>query len=56
MGRFNPSSRLTGENLSVLIFDLIEYMGDELIKDYRDRMIDFKFLTVMRLKVYNCFT
>lgn len=41
MGRFNPSSRLTGENLSVLIFDLIEYMGDELIKDYRDRMIDF---------------
>ena len=41
MGRFNPSNRLTGDNLSVLIFDLIEYMGDELIKDYRNRMIDF---------------
>ncbi|MGI6123887.1 MAG: S-layer homology domain-containing protein [Acetivibrionales bacterium] len=41
MGRFNPSNRLTNENAANLIFDLINYMGDELIKDYRDRMIDF---------------
>ncbi len=41
MGRFNPSNRLTNENTANLIFDLITYMGNELIKDYRDRMIDF---------------
>lgn len=41
MGRFNPSNRLTNENAANLIFDLINYMGNELIKDYRDRMIDF---------------
>ncbi len=41
MGRFNPSNRLTNENAANLIFDLITYMGNELIKDYRDRMIDF---------------
>ena len=41
MGRFNPSNRLTNENAANLIFDLINYMGNELIKDYRDRIIDF---------------
>lgn len=41
MGRFNPANRLTNENAANLIFDLITYMGDELIKDYRDRMIEF---------------
>ena len=41
MGRFNPSNRLTNENAANLIYDLITYMGNELIKDYRDRMIDF---------------
>ncbi|MGI6084533.1 MAG: S-layer homology domain-containing protein [Acetivibrionales bacterium] len=41
MGRFNPANRLTNENAANLIFDLITYMGDELIKDYRDRIIEF---------------
>lgn len=41
MGRFNPSNRLTGENMANLIYDLIGYMGDELIKDYRNRIMDF---------------
>ncbi len=41
MGRFNASNRLTNENTADMIFDLITYMGDELMKDYRDRMIDF---------------
>ncbi len=41
MGRFNPSNRLTSENAANLMYDLINYMGKELIKDYRDRIIDF---------------
>lgn len=41
MGRFNPSNRLTSENMAYLIYDLVKYMGDELIKDYRDRMMEF---------------
>jgi len=41
MGRFNPSNRLTNENAAKLMYDLINYMGSELIKDYRDRIIDF---------------
>ena len=43
LGRFNPANRLTGEDMAVLTFDLVEYMGQELIRDYRDRMIDFAF-------------
>ena len=41
MGRFNPSMRLTNENTAKLMYDLIKYMGSEMIKDYRDRIIDF---------------
>jgi len=41
MGRFNPSMRLTNENVAKMMYDLIKYMGNEMIKDYRDRIIDF---------------
>lgn len=40
-GRFNAGSKLTHENTAYLIYNLINYMGDELIKDYRDRMSAF---------------
>lgn len=40
-GNFNPSAKLTNDNTANMIFDLILYMGDELIKDYRDRIIEF---------------
>lgn len=41
MGAFNPNNRLTNEQTALLLYDLITYMGDELIKDYRDRIIDY---------------
>lgn len=41
LGRFNPNSNMTSEYTAKLLYDLISYMGDELIKDYRDRMIEF---------------
>lgn len=40
-GRFNPDAKLTSEYTANLLYDLISYMGDELIKDYRDNMIEF---------------
>lgn len=40
-GAFNPNNRLTNENAAVLIYDLINYMGDELVKDYRERIMEF---------------
>ncbi len=40
-GAFNPNNRLTNEDTAVLIYDLINYMGDEIIKDYRDRIMEF---------------
>ncbi len=40
-GRFNAGARLTHEDTALLLYNLIVYMGDELIKDYRDRMAAF---------------
>lgn len=40
-GGFNPSSRLTNEKTANMLYGLISYMGNELIKDYRDRMMEF---------------
>lgn len=40
-GGFNPSARMTNEKTAVMLYGLISYMGDELIKDYRDRMMEF---------------
>ena len=40
-GRFNPNAKLSNEFTANLIYDLIRYMGDELIKDYRDRIMEF---------------
>ncbi len=40
-GFFNASARLTHEDTANLLYNLIVYMGDELIKDYRDRMSAF---------------
>jgi len=40
-GRFNPQSTLTYGYTANLLYNLISYMGDDLIKDYRDRIIKF---------------
>jgi len=40
-GAFNAGKRLTNEETALLLYDLINYMGDELVKDYRDRIIDY---------------
>jgi N-acetylmuramoyl-L-alanine amidase len=40
-GAFNPNGRLTNEDAAILIYDLITYMGDEFVKDYRDRVMEF---------------
>lgn len=40
-GRFNPSKGLTNEETAVLLYSLINYMGDEMIRDYRDRIMEF---------------
>jgi len=40
-GRFNPKAQLTNEDTANLLYGLITYMGDEMIKDYSDRMMQF---------------
>jgi len=40
-GNFLPNENLTYERASALIYRLIKYMGEELVKDYRERMLDF---------------
>lgn len=40
-GNFGPTTKLTNEKVADLIYRLIGYMGDELVKDYWDRMLDF---------------
>lgn len=40
-GYFNPSGRITNEQAAKLFYNLIQYMGDELVKDYSDRMLSF---------------
>ena len=38
---FNPSGFITNEQAARLFYSLIQYMGDELVKDYSDRMLSF---------------
>ena len=38
-GYFNASSRITNNDSATLLYNVIRYMGDELLKDYRDRML-----------------
>ena len=40
-GFFNPSGFITNEQAARLFYSLIQYMGDELVKDYSDRMLSF---------------
>jgi len=40
-GYFNPSGYITNEQAARLFYNLIQYMGDELVKDYSDRMLSF---------------
>jgi S-layer homology domain. len=40
-GYFNPYGRITNEQAAKLFYNLIQYMGDELVKDYADRMLSF---------------
>ncbi|HPU22089.1 MAG TPA: S-layer homology domain-containing protein [Thermoclostridium caenicola] len=40
-GYFNPSGRITNEQAAKLFYNLIRYMGDELVKDYADRILSF---------------
>jgi hypothetical protein len=40
-GRFNPMKRLTNEDSANMLYGLIKYMGDEMIKDYSDRMAEY---------------
>jgi hypothetical protein len=40
-GFFNPSGRITNEQAAKLFYNLIQYMGDELVKDYSDRILSF---------------
>lgn len=40
-GYFHPKENLTYERASMLIYRLIQYMGDELVKDYRERLLNY---------------
>lgn len=40
-GYFHPESVLTGERASALLYRLIRYMGEELVTDYRERLLDY---------------
>jgi hypothetical protein len=40
-GFFNPTGRITNEQAAKLFYNLIQYMGDELVKDYSDRILSF---------------
>lgn len=40
-GYFNPSGYITNEKGAILFYNLINYMGDELVKDYYDRMLAY---------------
>jgi len=40
-GFFNPSGFITNEQAAKLFYNLIQYMGDELVKDYSDRILSF---------------
>jgi N-acetylmuramoyl-L-alanine amidase len=40
-GYFNPAGYISNEQAAKLFYNLIRYMGDELVKDYSDRMLAF---------------
>ena len=40
-GFFNPTGYITNEQGAKLFYKLVQYMGDELVKDYSDRMLAF---------------
>lgn len=40
-GYFKPQENLTWERASALVYRLIRYMGEDLVKDYRERLLDY---------------
>lgn len=40
-GYLRPNKYMTYEEASVLLYELITYMGEELVKDYRDRLLSY---------------
>ena len=40
-GYFRPNEKLTYQKAAVLLCDLIEYMGEDLVKDYRERFLSY---------------
>lgn len=40
-GYFNPQGNLTYERASALVYRLIRYMGEDLVKDYRERLLSY---------------
>ncbi|AGC68196.1 S-layer domain protein [Thermoclostridium stercorarium subsp. stercorarium DSM 8532] len=40
-GYFHPNRYMTYEDASVLLYKLIRYMGEELVKDYRERFLSY---------------
>lgn len=41
-GYFNPQGNLTYERASALVYRLIRYMGEDLVKDYRERLLSYR--------------
>jgi len=40
-GCFNPNENLTYEKASDIIYKFVQYLGKELVKDYRDRVLNY---------------
>ena len=40
-GYFKPQENLTWERASALVYRLIRYMGEDLVKDYRERLLNY---------------
>lgn len=40
-GYFYPEGNLTWERASALIYRLVQYMGEDLVKDYRERLLNY---------------
>ncbi len=40
-GRFNPYDKISNERIANMLYSLVNYMGEEMILDYRDRMMSF---------------
>lgn len=40
-GYFKPQENLTWERASALVYRLIQYMGEDLVKDYRERFLNY---------------